>query len=74
MALLDEANTSTYGHPVPTKVTTNVDKGPFIVISGHDLYDLKMLLLQTEGKGKTPVRFFFHLSALLASFLLPDYF
>jgi hydroxylamine reductase len=50
MALLDKANTSTYGTPVPVKVTTNVEKGPFIVISGHDLYDLKMLLEQTEGK------------------------
>ena len=51
MGLLDEANTSTYGHPVPAKVTTNVEKGPFIVITGHDLYDLKQLLEQTEGKG-----------------------
>ena len=51
MALLDEANTSAYGHPVPTKVTTNVEKGPFIVITGHDLLDLKQLLEQTEGKG-----------------------
>ncbi len=51
MALLDEANTSTYGHPVPTKVTTNVAKGPFIVVTGHDLLDLKHLLEQTEGKG-----------------------
>lgn len=51
MALLDEANTSAYGHPVPTKVSTIIEKGPFIVISGHDLRDLKMLLEQTEGKG-----------------------
>lgn len=51
MALLDEANTSTYGHPVPVKVTTNIAKGPFIVVSGHDLLDLKQLLEQTEGKG-----------------------
>jgi len=51
MALLDEANTSMYGHPVPTKVTTNIEKGPFIVITGHDLLDLKQLLEQTEGKG-----------------------
>ncbi|NLM10846.1 MAG: hydroxylamine reductase [Clostridiaceae bacterium] len=51
MALLDEANTTAYGHPVPTKVTTNVEKGPFIVVSGHDLLDLKHLLEQTEGKG-----------------------
>lgn len=51
MALLDEANTSTYGTPAPTKVTCNIEKGPFIVVSGHDLYDLAMLLEQTEGKG-----------------------
>ena len=51
MQLLDAANTSTYGHPVPTKVTTIIEKGPFIVISGHDLHDLKQLLDQTEGKG-----------------------
>jgi hydroxylamine reductase len=51
MALLDEANTSAYGHPVPTKVSTVIEKGPFIVISGHDLYDLEQLLKQTEGKG-----------------------
>jgi hydroxylamine reductase len=51
MALLDEANTSTYGHPVPTKVSTVIEKGPFIVITGHDLHDLKQLLEQTEGKG-----------------------
>lgn len=51
MALLDEANTSTYGHPVPAKVTTIIEKGPFIVVSGHDLHDLKQLLEQTEGKG-----------------------
>lgn len=51
MALLDEANTSAFGHPVPTAVTTHIEKGPFIVISGHDLQDLKQLLEQTEGKG-----------------------
>jgi hydroxylamine reductase len=51
MALLDEANTSVYGHPVPTKVTMKVEKGPFIVITGHDLFDLKQLLEQTAGKG-----------------------
>ncbi len=51
MALLDEANTSAYGHPVPVKVPTTIEKGPFIVITGHDLLDLKQLLEQTEGKG-----------------------
>jgi hydroxylamine reductase len=51
MALLDEANTSAYGQPVPVKVSMNIEKGPFIVISGHDLFDLKQLLEQTDGKG-----------------------
>ncbi len=51
MALLDQANTETYGNPVPTIVSLNVEKGPFIVITGHDLLDLKLLLEQTEGKG-----------------------
>mgnify|MGYP000199388385 CR=1 FL=1 len=51
MALLDRANTETYGNPVPTQVPLTVEKGPFIVISGHDLYDLKQLLEQTKDKG-----------------------
>ena len=51
MALLDRANTSTYGTPVPTEVPLTVEKGPFIVVSGHDLLDLKLLLEQTEGRG-----------------------
>ena len=51
MALLDKANTETFGHPEPTSVSLTVEKGPFIVITGHDLYDLKLLLEQTEGKG-----------------------
>ncbi|MFH1639190.1 MAG: hydroxylamine reductase [Chloroflexota bacterium] len=51
MALLDEANTAAFGHPVPVKVPLMVEKGPFIVISGHDLDDLKQLLEQTENKG-----------------------
>lgn len=51
MELLDKANTETYGHPIPTKITTNIEKGPFIVVSGHDLHDLYSLLQQTEGKG-----------------------
>ncbi len=51
MELLDAANTGTYGHPAPAKVTTAVEPGPFIVMSGHDLLDLKVLLDQTEGKG-----------------------
>lgn len=51
MAMLDKANTETFGHPQPTEVSLRVEKGPFIVISGHDLYDLKLLLEQTEGRG-----------------------
>ena len=51
MALLDKANTQTYGKPVPTKVTMQVEKGPFIVVTGHDLNDLDLLLEQTTGKG-----------------------
>ncbi|MCI7640286.1 MAG: hydroxylamine reductase [Clostridiales bacterium] len=51
MAMLDKANTETYGHPAPTTVPLTVEKGPFIVITGHDLKDLQLLLEQTEGKG-----------------------
>ncbi|MDP4109961.1 MAG: hydroxylamine reductase, partial [Bacillota bacterium] len=51
MELLDRANTETYGNPVPTAVPLTVEKGPFIVITGHDLHDLKLLLEQTKGKG-----------------------
>ena len=51
MALLDQANTETYGNPEPTSVPLTVEKGPFIVITGHDLKDLELLLQQTEGKG-----------------------
>ena len=51
MALLDQANTSTYGHPEPTQVNIGVREGPAILISGHDLRDLDELLQQTEGAG-----------------------
>ena len=51
MALLDQANTGTYGTPEPTSVSMKVEKGPFIVISGHDLKDLELLLEQTKGMG-----------------------
>ena len=51
MALLDKANTETYGVPAPVTVPLKVEKGPFIVVTGHDLKDLKLLLEQTEGKG-----------------------
>lgn len=51
MALLDEANTSAYGHPEPTHVQLGVREGPGILVSGHDLRDLEELLQQTEGTG-----------------------
>lgn len=51
MALLDKANTQSYGTPTPVTVPLKVEKGPFIVVSGHDLKDLKLLLEQTDGKG-----------------------
>ena len=51
MALLDKANTQTYGTPEPTAVALAVEKGPFIVVTGHDLKDLQLLLEQTQGKG-----------------------
>jgi hydroxylamine reductase len=51
MEILDKANTESYGHPAPAKVSLTIEKGPFIVISGHDLRDLKLLLDQTKGKG-----------------------
>lgn len=51
MEILDAANTGAYGHPEPTVVETGYVKGPFIIVTGHDLHDLKMLLDQTDGKG-----------------------
>jgi len=51
MALLDKANTSTYGNPEITKVNIGVRNNPGILISGHDLKDLEELLKQTEGTG-----------------------
>lgn len=51
MALLDKANTSTYGHPEITKVNIGVRNNPAILISGHDLKDMEELLKQTEGTG-----------------------
>ncbi len=50
MELLHHAN-RTYGTPVPVTVSRTVEKGPFIIVSGHDLHDLAILLRQTEGKG-----------------------
>jgi len=51
MALLDKANTSTYGNPELTKVNIGVRNNPGILISGHDLRDIQDLLEQTEGTG-----------------------
>ena len=68
MELLDKANTQTYGTPVPTKVSTNIEKGPFIVITGHDLHDLELLLKQTEGKG---INIYTH-SEMLPSHAYPE--
>jgi hydroxylamine reductase len=50
MELLDIANTSHYGNPVPTAVPLGAKKGKAILVSGHDLRDLELLLQQTEGK------------------------
>ncbi|MGD8992474.1 MAG: hydroxylamine reductase [Desulfobacterales bacterium] len=51
MALLDAANTGTYGHPVPTAVPLGAKAGKAILLSGHDLKDLELILKQTKGKG-----------------------
>ncbi|WP_286849930.1 hydroxylamine reductase [Proteiniphilum sp. UBA5480] len=51
MALLDKANTSSYGNPEITKVNLGVRKNPGILISGHDMKDMEELLKQTEGTG-----------------------
>ena len=51
MALLDEANTSAYGHPEPTEVNIGVSNRPGILVSGHDLKDFEELLEQTKGEG-----------------------
>lgn len=51
MELLDSAVTSAFGNPEPTEVLVTKKKGPFIIVSGHDMKDLKNLLEQTEGKG-----------------------
>lgn len=51
MALLDNANTSTYGNPEITKVNIGVGTRPGILVSGHDLRDLEMLLKQAQGSG-----------------------
>ena len=63
MALLDHANTGRFGDPVPTRVRTDIQAGPFIVVSGHDLLDLEQLLEQTQGTG---VRVYTHCEMLPA--------
>ena len=56
MELLDKANTESYGNPKPVTVPLSIEKGPFIIISGHDLRDLKLLLEQTEGIRPTGIK------------------
>jgi hydroxylamine reductase len=51
MELLDAANTGAFGAPAPTRVPMDVEPGPFVVVSGHDLRDLDLLLAQAEGRG-----------------------
>ena len=51
MKTLDEANTQTYGNPMPHAVSTTLKSGPFIIVSGHDFHDLEMLLQQSAGTG-----------------------
>ena len=51
MALLDRANTESFGTPEPTKVSMQIEPGPFIVVTGHDLKDLQLLLEQTKDRG-----------------------
>lgn len=51
MKVLDDANTQTYENPSPQMVNTRLKKGPFIIVSGHDLKDLEQLLQQSEGSG-----------------------
>ncbi len=63
MELLNQANTETFGHPVPTKVHTDVWNKPAILISGHDLQDIEELLEQTVG---TEVDVYTHGEALVA--------
>ncbi|MCT4509979.1 MAG: hydroxylamine reductase [Tepidibacter sp.] len=69
MALLDKANTKTYGHPEITKVDIGVRNKPGILISGHDLKDLELLLKQTEGTG---VEVYTH-SEMLAGQYYPEF-
>lgn len=51
MELLDQANTGAFGVPSPATVPLSIEKGPFIIVTGHDLHDLKLLLEQTKDRG-----------------------
>jgi len=51
MALLDQANTETYGNPAPAEVSFEIEAGPFIIVTGHDLHDLAQLLEQSKDSG-----------------------
>ncbi len=51
MELLDKANTESHGDPIPIEFPLTIEKVPFIVVSGHDLHDMKLLLEQTKDKG-----------------------
>ena len=80
MALLDKANTESYGTPAPVTVPLTVEEGPFIVISGHDLHDLKLLLEQTAGKDiniythgeMLPAHGYIRLGSTLSAFVSPN--
>ncbi len=56
MALLDRANTETFGTPEPTTVSLTIEDGPFIVITGHDLHDLKLLWSRLRERASTFIR------------------
>ncbi len=68
MEILDKAHTTALGHPVPTEVNLGVKKGPAIIVTGHDLHDLKQLLEQTKGTG---VNVYTH-SEMLPAFGYPE--
>ncbi|MCK4994620.1 MAG: hydroxylamine reductase [Candidatus Omnitrophica bacterium] len=51
MGILDKGHTGRYQHPVPTSVSLGIKKGPAIIVSGHDLFDLEQLLEQTKDRG-----------------------
>ena len=51
MEMLNDANTSAFGTPEPTEVTYTVERGPFIIVTGHDLLDLSQLLEQASARG-----------------------